>query len=605
MVLVARGSRAYGPARVIPFLVVSLPLPLRPRRRLGFPQAGCLYIPTFLFGLSDIHLRLNITVVSGHTRHLHPQIILNNMQAHARFRHNKMHLSNGNGLHHHSRLSVRIPDSRSPALDALTSANNTPITPRLVMRSTSDQQEGMTPTMLVGICIAGAACVVLAIALVIRQHRKKASARTTKCMERGVQAAKKSNEYQLEWGRSTSGDASDDTHVVDAVYGEKVKSSFEISDYHALSSNNQAKAVNRAAVTNSVILPVPAATRAHPNLKAIDVLRANNLYAPTRDHSSLVAPLPPALFPTTPSSVNTFYGPAIARANSEQSLPHSGAIRALAIAAGVVSTPNSPVQVTHQQAAKGKTEVELPVRFSPFRESTFGDGMKLGEHLGIRTSKDHERGEMSVSSASPRNASPNSQDGSPLRNTPSRPGTAGTFGQPLGAGFSFGSRVPYRAHRHAASSLSMADVKSVRISLASGQPSPGLSGAFPPGHSPHASFSHSHGRTDSTASGTTNVVTRKVQTVFPPLLPDELVLVVGEKVTLLQAFDDEWCVVGRDRFGEVEVGAVPAFVFTKLRTGENIERPMRSTSLGVQVEMSSAPGAAWSSRDEVISWSNF
>lgn len=31
----------------------------------------------------------------------------------------------------------------------------------------------------------------------------------------------------------------------------------------------------------------------------------------------------------------------------------------------------------------------------------------------------------------------------------------------------------------------------------------------------------------------------------------------------MQTFDDEWCVVGRDRFGEVEVGAVPAYVFTK------------------------------------------
>ncbi|KAH7342156.1 hypothetical protein B0J17DRAFT_626539 [Rhizoctonia solani] len=460
----------------------------------------------------------------------------------------------------------------------------------------------MTPIMLVGICIAGAACVILVITLVIRQQRKKSSARTEKCMERGIQAAKQSSEYQLQWRRSTGGDASDDTHVVDAVYGEKVKSSFESSDYQAF-SNGQVRAVNRAAVTNSVILPIPAA-RAHPNLKAIDVQRANDPHAPMRDRSPLVAPLPPALFPTTPSSVNTFYGPAIARSHSERSLPQSSAIRALAVAAGIASTPNSPTLQTHQPGGEN-VEVELPVKFSPFRESTFGDGMKIGQHLGIRTSTDQQRGEQSVSSTSPRDRSPNSQDGSPLRNNPSRPGTAGTFGQPLGAGFSFGSRVPYRTHRHAASSLSIADVKSVRISLASGHSSPGLSGGFPQGHSPHGSFSHSHGRTDSAASGTANVVTRKVQTVFPPLLPDELVLSVGEKVTLLQTFDDEWCIVGRDRFGDVEVGAVPAFVFTKLRTGEMLERPMRSTSLGVKVEMSSAPGAAWSSREEVISWSNF
>ncbi|CUA73078.1 hypothetical protein RSOLAG22IIIB_05143 [Rhizoctonia solani] len=515
-----------------------------------------------------------------------------------------MHISNGHSIHHRSRLSVRIPDSRSPALDT-PSLGNTPITPHLAIRGTSNQQETMTPLMLVGICIAGAACVVLAIALVIRQQRKNTSARTAKCMERGIQAAKKSNEHQLQWRKSTCGDASDDTHVVDAVYGEKVRSSFESSDYHALSSDNKLKAVNRAAVTNSVILPIPAAARAHPNLKAIDVQRANNPHAPPRDQSPLVAPLPPALFPTTPSSVNTFYGPAIARTHTEHSLPQSSAIRALAIAAGVASIPNSPTHAVAQQAEKEKVEVELPIRFSPFRESTFGDGMKLGEHLGIRASSDHQRGETSISSTDPRVHSPNSQGASSPRNIPSRPGTAGTFGQPLGAGFSFGSRVPYRTHRHAASSLSMADVKSVRISLASGQPSPGLSGGFPQGHSPHPSFAHSHGRTDSAASGANNVVTRKVQTVFAPLLPDELVLAVGEKVTLLQSFDDEWCVVGRDRFGEVEVGAVPVFVFTKLRAGEKMERPMRSTSLGVQVEMSSAPGAAWSSRDEVISWSNF
>ncbi|CEL55068.1 hypothetical protein RSOLAG1IB_01076 [Rhizoctonia solani AG-1 IB] len=531
------------------------------------------------------------------------------MQAHGRLRHkfapNKMHHHTNAGRHHRSRLSVRIPDSHHPVLDTPTSANNTPITPHLVMRGAPNQQETMTPIMLVGVCLAGAACVILAIALVIRQQRKKSSARTAKTMERGIEAAKKSNEYQVQWRRSTGGNASDDTHVVDAVYGEKVRSSFESSDYHAFSSN-QPKAVNRAAITNSVILPVPMVAltaRAHPNLKAIDVQRANNPHAVMRDRSPLVAPLPPAMFPTTPSSINTFYGPAIARAHAEQSLPNSSAMRALAVAAGIATTPSSPNLETHQQA--DKAGVELPIRISPFRESTFGDGMKLGQHLGLRTSRETERGGVTSVSSQER-ISPTSQDGSPVRNAAPRPGTAGTFGQPLGSGFSFGARVPYRTHRHAASSLSIADVRSVRISFASGHSSPGLAGSFAQGgHSPHGSFSHSHGRTDSAASGTSNVITRKVQTAFPPLLPDELVLAVGEKVTLLQTFDDEWCVVGRDRFGEVEVGAVPAYIFTKLRAGEKMERPMRSTSLGVKVEMSSAPGAAWSSRDEVISWSNF
>jgi hypothetical protein len=270
-----------------------------------------------------------------------------------------------------------------------------------------------------------------------------------------------------------------------------------------------------------------------------------------RDRSPLVAPLPPAMFPTTPSSINTFYGPAIARAHAEQSLPNSSAMRALAVAAGIATTPSSPNLETHQQA--DKAGVELPIRISPFRESTFGDGMKLGQHLGLRTSRETERGGVTSVSSQER-ISPTSQDGSPVRNAAPRPGTAGTFGQPPGSGFSFGARVPYRTHRHAASSLSIADVRSVRISckfcvctpavigiltisyfiaaVASGHSSPGLAGSFAQGgHSPHGSFSHSHGRTDSAASGTSNVITRKVQTAFPPLLPDELVLAVGEKVS--------------------------------------------------------------------------
>ena len=64
---------------------------------------------------------------------------------------------------------------------------------------------------------------------------------------------------------------------------------------------------------------------------------------------------------------------------------------------------------------------------------------------------------------------------------------------------------------------------------ASGLSSP-IAGGFR-GHSPSPSLSH--GRTQSTGSAM-GVSTRKVQTVFPPLLPDELVLRAGEKVRVLR-----------------------------------------------------------------------
>jgi hypothetical protein len=90
------------------------------------------------------------------------------------------------------------------------------------------------------------------------------------------------------------------------------------------------------------------------------------------------------------------------------------------------------------------------------------------------------------------------------------------------------------------------------------------------------------------------------------VLPDELVLSLGERVTVLKVFDDGWCVVGRDslvKSGDVEMGAVPAWCFVKPTKGLKASRPMRTTSLGVTVQIESGPG--FSSREEVISWSNF
>ncbi|KAI0267723.1 hypothetical protein BC834DRAFT_923465 [Gloeopeniophorella convolvens] len=99
---------------------------------------------------------------------------------------------------------------------------------------------------------------------------------------------------------------------------------------------------------------------------------------------------------------------------------------------------------------------------------------------------------------------------------------------------------------------------------------------------------------------------RKVRQLFAPVLPDEMVLSLGEKVTVVQSFDDGWCIVGRDSMlkpGDVEMGAVPAWCFIKPVKGLKASRPMRTTSLGVSVQMDGGPG--FSSRDELISWSNF
>jgi hypothetical protein len=118
--------------------------------------------------------------------------------------------------------------------------------------------------------------------------------------------------------------------------------------------------------------------------------------------------------------------------------------------------------------------------------------------------------------------------------------------------------------------------------------------------------------TISTTSGTT----RKVRQKFEPVLPDELLPVLGERLTVVQSFDDGWCVVGRENStfvhtakslfkpqepGEnIEIGVIPAWCFLKQVKGLRAERPIRSSSLGVTVNMEGP-----SSRHEMISWSNF
>lgn len=121
-------------------------------------------------------------------------------------------------------------------------------------------------------------------------------------------------------------------------------------------------------------------------------------------------------------------------------------------------------------------------------------------------------------------------------------------------------------------------------------------------------------------SSPTTGTTRKIRQLFNPILPDELVTTLGERLTVVQSFDDGWCVVGRENTSnfnnakslfkspsaqaepDVELGVVPAWCFLKPVKGLKAERPVRSTSLGITVQME---GPAFSSREEVISWSNF
>ncbi|EIN04826.1 hypothetical protein PUNSTDRAFT_128082 [Punctularia strigosozonata HHB-11173 SS5] len=107
------------------------------------------------------------------------------------------------------------------------------------------------------------------------------------------------------------------------------------------------------------------------------------------------------------------------------------------------------------------------------------------------------------------------------------------------------------------------------------------------------------------ASSSAQAGKRRVRQVFSPVLPDELVLSLGESVAILQSHDDGWCVIGRDSpftKGETEIGACPAWCFVKPVKGLRAERPVRSTSLGVTVNLETS---GYSSRQDIVSWSNF
>jgi len=105
---------------------------------------------------------------------------------------------------------------------------------------------------------------------------------------------------------------------------------------------------------------------------------------------------------------------------------------------------------------------------------------------------------------------------------------------------------------------------------------------------------------------------RTVNLMFSPLLPDELVLKLHEKVVVLETYDDGWCICARVHLGMLEVGAIPEHCFEAQATGAGMDRPMRSSSLGVTVdlrvieEMESGGGRKKGGvRDSVMSWSNF
>jgi hypothetical protein len=92
---------------------------------------------------------------------------------------------------------------------------------------------------------------------------------------------------------------------------------------------------------------------------------------------------------------------------------------------------------------------------------------------------------------------------------------------------------------------------------------------------------------------------REIRTLFDPILPDELRIAhFRERLTVIETFDDGWCVVGRDAANantsimpstsdvddsKVELGVIPLWCFLKHEKGEVPERPVRTTSLGITV----------------------
>ncbi|CAA7267130.1 unnamed protein product [Cyclocybe aegerita] len=169
--------------------------------------------------------------------------------------------------------------------------------------------------------------------------------------------------------------------------------------------------------------------------------------------------------------------------------------------------------------------------------------------------------------------------------------------------------------------------KPFSFALSGGAPSPRTS-MLDPG--PRASFMSSATSkrfsvmsSVSSVGSSTSGSLRKVRQVFDPVLPDELLVSLGDQLTVVQSFDDGWCVVGRESefaglvqsakslFGkpsqaqqgsDVELGVVPAWCFLKPVKGLRAERPVRSSSLGITVQMD---GPGFSSRNELTSWSNF
>ncbi|KAG6888926.1 hypothetical protein C0995_004939 [Termitomyces sp. Mi166 len=120
-------------------------------------------------------------------------------------------------------------------------------------------------------------------------------------------------------------------------------------------------------------------------------------------------------------------------------------------------------------------------------------------------------------------------------------------------------------------------------------------------------------------SSPTTGIAHKVKRVYDPVLPDELFICVGESLTPVQSFDDGWCLVGRENSSFVatpkclfrpntitgdgiELGVVPSWCFIRSAPGLHAERPIRSSSLGITVQLNMDKVAP---RDNIISWSNF